>query len=187
MKKICYFTLVCLFTLMSITTVAFAAANPINPAALPPTSMSSDSPPAEYLQAIKFLNENRFNENDVKGFAYQFFSLLDHQAELNQVIVLFSDTDLLLQVPEGRMSTFQELREWYTKVRTKYQSNIYTIEKISFSTPSRGSYRLNLTVRLQAVGQDGKFITQRMYHKWALVDGGGYWPRITEYIVEPAQ
>lgn len=184
MQKIFRMLCICLLCLIAMTTLAFAAANPINPAALPAASVAPGSPTAEYLQSIKAMRDNKFNENDIQSFVYQVLSLFDRQVDPSQLSVFFSEDDLHIQVPDAKADTHQEFLDWYSRYRAKYQSNIHSIEKLSVSIPSKGNYRVSLTLLRQAVDTDGKFIAQRLTEKWSLVDGSGYWPRITEYRVQ---
>ncbi len=164
-----------------------AAANPITPTTAPSNvAVSSGAPPATYLQTIKTLQENKYGENEIKSFVYQVFSLFDRHAELNQLLLLFAE-DLTMVVPEGKIMSHQEFEKWYKDIGLRYQSNAHQIERLEVQIPAKGDYRVDLTVHWQAQGVDGKYTSQRLRQQWKIVDGGGYWPRIVSYIVEPAR
>lgn len=168
------------------TTVAEAAANPILPPATPSTVISSPgAPPASYLAAVKTLQDNKHGENEIKSFVYQIFSLFDRHAEVNNVLLLFADEDLYMRVPEGPIDSHQEFEKWYAGIGAKYQSNLHAIERLDVKTPSKGNYQVDLIVTWQALDRQGKYTTLRSRQQWQIVDGGGYWPRITRYVVEP--
>ena len=76
--------------------------------------------------------------------------------------------------------------KWYKDVGARYQSNIHTIERIDVQIPAKGDYRVDLIVNWQAMGIDGKYTAFKARQQWKIVDGGGYWPRIVSYVVEPA-
>jgi len=176
-----------LFLLVGATSVS-AAANPI-----PTVSASSavalplGSPPATYLQGVKELQENKYAENELKSFVYQVFALFDRHAEISQLLLLFADEDLYMSVPEGKIDSQREFEKWYAGIGSKYQSNIHSIERIDLQIPKKGDYRVDLIVNWQALDREGKFTAFRSHQQWKIVDGGGYWPRIVSYIVEPAR
>lgn len=164
-----------------------AAANPIPPTTAPSNVViSSGAPPAAYLQTVKALQENKYGENEIKSFVYQVFSLFDRHAELNQLLLLFSE-DINMVVPEGKITSHQELEKWYKNIGLRYQSNVHQIERLDVQIPAKGDYRVDLIVNWQALGIDGKYTSHRLRQQWKIVDGGGYWPRIVSYIVEPAR
>jgi hypothetical protein len=186
MKKFSYSVAVFLLLIVAMASTAFAAANPINPPASSAAATAPGTPPAEYLQAINNMRNNKYNENDMKAFAYQVFSVFDRHPEFAQISVLFADDDLDMRLPETRIASQMDLEKWYAGIGTKYQSNLHVIERLSVSIPAKSDYRIDLVVQWQALAKDGKFTTQRMHQQWKVVDGGGYWPRITSYFVEPA-
>ncbi len=172
--------------LLSGAATADAAANPIPSASTPSTAAApAGSPPAAYVQALKTLQENKYGENELKSFVYQIFSLFDRHAEISQLLLLFADEDLYMSVPEGKVDSHREFEKWYAGVGAKYQSNTHTVERIDVQIPKKGDYRVDLIVNWQALDREGKFTSTRMRQKWQIVDGGGYWPRIVSYIVEP--
>lgn len=169
----------------SSTATVNAAANPIAPTTAPSTiSASSTTPPASYLQAVKILQENKYGENEIKSFIYQVFSLFDRHAEISQLLLLFAE-DVNMAVPEGKITSHQEFEKWYKDIGARYQSNTHTVERIEVQIPAKGDYRVDLTVNWQAMGADGKYTSFKARQQWKIVDGGGYWPRIISYVVEP--
>lgn len=188
MRTFCYFWVVCFFALLAATTTVFAAANPIPSASTSSTlSTAPGSPPASYLQNIKVLQENKYGENEIKSFVYQVFSLFDRHVEVSNLLLLFADENLYMKVPEGEIDSHRGFETWYAGIGTRYQSNTHTLERIDVQIPSKGDYRVDLIVLWQAVDRQGKFISFRAHQQWKIVDGGGYWPRITSYVVEPAK
>jgi hypothetical protein len=180
--------IVCLITLVLFSGAATvdAAANPIPSASAPSTATApAGSPPASYLLSLKTLQENKYGENELKSFVYQVFSLFDRHTEISQLLLLFADEDLYMSVPEGKIDSHREFEKWYAGVGAKYQSNTYTVERLDVQIPKKGDYRVDLIVNWQALDREGKFTSTRMHQKWQIVDGGGYWPRIVSYIVEP--
>ncbi len=185
-KSLVFLFIVSLFLLTAIST-SEAAANPIAPASSPSTLATPvGAPTASYLQSIKTLQENKYGENEIKSFVYQVFSLFDRHADISQVLLLFANEELDMRLPEGPLASHQDLEKWYAGIGAKYQSNIHTVEKVSVQIPTKGDYRVDLIVHWQALGRDGKFTSFRARQQWKIVDGGGYWPRIVSYIVEPA-
>jgi hypothetical protein len=183
-----FFVQIAIFILMIAMPLATAsaAANPI-----PSTSSSSTTtvtpngiPPA-YLQSVKLLQENRYGENEIKSFVYQVFSLFDRHVEVSQILFLFTDQDLEVRLPEGLISTQKDLEKWYAGIGAKYQSNTHTLERVDVNIPAKGDYRIDLIVHWQALDREGKYSSSRFHQQWRVVDGGGYWPRIVSYIVEP--
>ena len=171
---------------LPISGTADAAANPITPTTAPSNvAVSSGAPPAAYLQTIKTLQENKYGENEIKSFVYQVFSLFDRHAEISQLLLLFAE-DITMVVPEGKITSHQEFEKWYRDIGLRYQSNAHQIERLDVQIPAKGDYRVDLTVNWQALGIDGKYTSHRLRQQWKIVDGGGYWPRIVSYIVEPA-
>ena len=164
------------------------AANPIAPpsdaaaAAAPPAG----SPPASYLQAVRILQESKYGENDIRSFVYQIFSLFDRHAEVSNLLLLFADDDLYMKLPEGLIDSHREFEKWYAGIGAKYQSNLHKIERLDVQILPKGDYRVELVVLWQALDRQGKFTSFRARQQWKIVDGGGYWPRIVSYIVEPA-
>ncbi len=185
-RFICAFLVALL--LISSATVAQAAANPI-PSATSPSSVSSSSgtPPAAYLQTIKTLQENKYGENEIKSFVYQVFSLFDRHVELENLLLLFADEDLYMRLPEGLIDSHQDFDKWYAEIGRKYQSNCHTLERVEVRIPSKGDYQVDLVVLWQAMDREGKFTSFRSRQQWKIVDGGGYWPRIVKYVVEPVR
>lgn len=183
-RPICTF-LVALLAL-SAATVTHAAANPI-PSAASTTSVSSSvgAPPAAYLQTIKTLQENKYGENEIKSFVYQVFSLFDRHVEVNNLLLLFADENLYMLLPEGLIDSHQDFEKWYAAIGTKYQSNTHSLERIEVRIPSKGDYQVDLIVHWQALDREGKFTSSRYRQQWKIVDGGGYWPRIVKYVVDP--
>lgn len=172
--------------LLFFTTVIEAAANPILPPSTPSTVISSPgAPPASYLTAVKTLQDNKYGENEIKSFVYQIFSLFERHAEVNNVLLLFADEDLYMRVPEGTLDSHREFEKWYAGIGAKYQSQLHTLERIEVKTPSKGNYHVDMVVTWQALDRQGKYTTLRTRQQWQIVDGGGYWPRITRYVVEP--
>lgn len=166
---------------------AEAAANPIAPTTAPSTIVATPTtPPATYLQAVTTLQQNKYGENEIKSFVYQVFSLFDRHAEISQLLLLFAE-DVNMVVPEAKITSHQEFEKWYKEIGARYQSNIHTIERIDVQIPAKGDYRVDLTVNWQAMGVDGKYTAFKSRQQWKIVDGGGYWPRIVSYIVEPAR
>jgi hypothetical protein len=175
------------FVFVSTTIIVEAAANPIPSASAPSSAVQTNgSPPASYLQTIKILQENKHGENEIKSFVYQVFSLFDRHAEISQLLLLFADEDLIMQLPEGTINSHNDFEKWYAGIGAKYQSNTHKLERVDVQIPSKGDYRVDLTVHWQALGIDGKFTSFRSRQLWKIVDGGGYWPRIVQYRVEPA-
>ena len=169
------------------TTTVDAAANPITPTTAPSTmTVTSTTPPTSYLQAVKILQENKYGENEIKSFVYQVFSLFDRHAEISQLLLLFAE-DLNMVVPEAKITSHQEFEKWYKDIGVRYQSNTHTVERIDVQIPAKGDYRVDLTVQWQAMGIDGKYTSFKSRQQWRIVDGGGYWPRIVSYIVEPVR
>ena len=186
MKKLCFLAIVCFFTLLTATTAVFAAANPINPAAQAQVALPG-GPSAEYMKSINIMRDNKYNENEIKSFVYQVFSLFDRHVDFRQISVIFSEDDLEMKVPEAKIASQDDLAIWYANVGARIQSNTHAIETLTVTIPKKNDYNVDLTVLWQAVGKDGKFIAQRFHQQWKLVDGGGYWPRIVKYISEPVQ
>lgn len=187
MKKFSYSFAVFLLFITAMASTAFAAANPINPPTSSATAATAPgAPPADYLQTINNMRNNKYNVNDIKAFVYQVFSVFDRHPEFAQVSVLFAEDDLEMSLPEARIISQMDLEKWYASIGAKYQSNLHIIEKLSVTIPSKSDYRIDLVVQWQALAKDGKFTSQRMHQQWKVVDGGGYWPRITSYFVEPA-
>lgn len=178
-------TLLALFFSLAVPhSTVLAAANPINPVA-PPASAAPGAMLADYTQAIKNLQNNRFGENDIKGFVFQLFAMFDRHADFGQLSVMFSEDDLLMNVPGAKIISMVELANWYAKVGATYQSNIHYVDNVTVSFLSKGNYKVTLTVLWQALGRDGKLVSQKSKQEWTMVDGGGYWPRITQYLAEP--
>ena len=165
------------------TSCALAAVAPI-PSANPPTA--SSNPVSTYLQSVKTLNDNKYGENEIKSFVYQVFSLFDRHSDVNQLLLMFADEDLNMRIPEGSIKSHEEFKAWYASIASRYQSNLNNVEKIEITTLKKGEYQASFLVTWQAMGRDGKYISQKFHHTWKLVDGGGYWPRITNYTAEPA-
>lgn len=187
MKRISIFALFIALILISVTTAADAAANPISPPSASSGIISpAGSPPATYVQAIKILQNNKYGENEIKSFVYQIFSLFDRHADISSLLLLFADEDLYMQAPEGRIDSHQAFEKWYADIGAKYQSNVYTLEKVDVQFPANGKYQVDLIVTWQALARDGKYTSFRSRQQWKIVDGGGYWPRIVSYVVEPA-
>ena len=90
-----------------------------------------------------------------------------------------------MRVPEGPIDSHQEFEKWYAGIGAKYQSHLHTVERMDVKTPSKGNYHVDLIVTLQALDRQGKYTALRSRQQWQIVDGGGYWPRITRYVVEP--
>lgn len=173
--------------LLPFTASADAAANPITPTTAPSSvAVSSSVPPAAYLQSIKTLQENKYGENEIKSFVYQVFSLFDRHAEISQLLLLFAE-DVNMVVPEGKITSHQEFEKWYKDIGARYQSNTHIVERLEVQIPAKGDYRVDLTVQWQAMGIDGKYTSFKARQQWKIVDGGGYWPRIVSYVVEPAR
>lgn len=186
-KSILSLALTVLVLLIS-NTIAGAAANPIPPASAPSNTVQSfGTPPASYLQAVKILQENKYGENEIKSFVYQIFSLFDRHSEVSQLLLLFADEDLDMRLPEGKLNSHNDFQKWYADIGTKYQSNTHTLERIDVQIPSKGDYRVDLTVHWQAIDINGKYVTLRTHQQWRIVDGGGYWPRIIYYNVQSAK
>lgn len=186
-QKTLVVTLVSLF-MFACSVSVFAAANPIPSAAAPSsTSAVAGAPPAAYLQTVKNLQENKYGENELKSFVYQIFSQFDRHAEISQLLLSFADEDLYMSLPEGAIDSHRAFEKWYSGIGAKYQSNTHTIERIDVQIPKKGDYRIDLIVNWQAVDREGKFSTLRSHQQWKVIDGGGYWPRIVSYIVEPAR
>lgn len=172
--------------LMAVAAKADAAANPIAPTNAPSSvAVSASVAPAAYLQAVKTLQQNKYGDNEIKSFVYQVFSLFDRHAELSQLLLLFAE-DLNMVVPERKITSHQEFENWYKDIGARYQSNTHTVERIDVQIPAKGDYRVDLTVNWQAMGIDGKYTSVKSRQQWKIVDGGGYWPRIVSYVVEPA-
>ena len=187
MKKISCVVVICFLAVVLTGSIVFAAANPVIPSsALPSAVTSPDAAPAEFLQAIKTMRDNKFSENDIKSFVYQVFSLLDKHVDVKQLLFLFADENLVVTLPEGPINSQEDFERWYSGLGAKYQSNIHVIEKLSVTIPAKSDYRIDAIVRWEALGRDGKFTSQRVHHQWKVVDGGGYWPRIVSYNVEAA-
>ena len=162
-----------------------AAANPIPSVSAPSiTAQASGVPPATYLQTVKILLDNKYGENEIKSFVYQVFSLFDRHSDVNHLLLLFADEDLDMQLPEEKITSHNDFKKWYAGIGNKYQSNTHTIERLEVQIPSKGDYRVDLTVHWQALGIDGKYTAFRIRQQWKLVDGGDYWPRIVYYHVE---
>jgi len=90
-----------------------------------------------------------------------------------------------MRVPEGLIDSHQEFEKWYAGIGAKYQSRLHTVERMDVKTPSKGNYYVDLIVTCQALDRQGKYTVLRSRQQWQIVDGGGYWPRITRYVVEP--
>ena len=188
MNKLITAIFVCLLAIATISSTAFAAANPITPASSSaPAVTDANAPPADYVKAINNMRENKYNENEIKSFVYQVFSMFDRHVSFNQLEDFFSEKDLISRLPEDRPNVQQPLEEWYVGMGAKYQSNVYTVEQLSVTIPGKNDYRVDLVVQWQALGKDGKFISQRFHEKWDIVDSGGYWPKIVRFIIEPAR
>lgn len=188
MKKIIFAVALATIVLLISNTAVEAAANPIPSASAPSNTVQSlGTPPAAYLQAVKILQENKYGENEIKSFVYQIFSLFDRHAEVGQLLLLFADEDLDMRLPEGKLNSHNDFQKWYADIGAKYQSNTHTLERISVQIPSKGDYRVDLTVHWQALDINGKYISLRANQQWRIIDGGGYWPRIVSYSVLPAQ
>jgi hypothetical protein len=182
------FELLIVLFLLSAPIAAEAALNPIPSASEPSTASTPvGSPPASYLQAVKTLQENKFGENEIKSFVYQVFSLFDRHVGVSNLELLFSEDNMYMSVPEGKIGSPQEFEKWYADIGTKYQSNLHTIERIEVQIPAKGDYRVDIVVNWQALDRTGKFTSVRLHQQWKIVDGSGYWPRIVSYIVERAQ
>ena len=187
MNKLITAIFICLLAIATISQTAFAAANPITPASSSaPAVTDPNAPPADYVKAINNMRENKYNENEIESFVYQVFSMFDRHVNINQLEDFFAEKDLESRLPEDRSKAQQTLEEWYAGMGAKYQSNVYTVEQLSVTIPGKSDYRVDLVVQWQALGKDGKFTSQRFHEKWSIVDGGGYWPRIVRFIVEPA-
>lgn len=181
MKRTVFFTL--MLTII-FTTSALAAVSPIPPTN-PPAS-ASGSTNASFQQSIKVLQENKYGENEIKSFVYQVFGMFDRHPDVNQLLLMFADEDLDMRVPEGTIKSHEDFKKWYAGIGARLQSNIHSIEKIDVSIPAKGDYRTSFIVNWQAMGRDGKYVNLKFRQTWKIVDGGGYWPRIVSYIVEPA-
>ncbi|HWR29198.1 MAG TPA: nuclear transport factor 2 family protein [Negativicutes bacterium] len=186
-QKFLLSSLVVLFLTLGAGSVE-AAANPIPSTSAPSTvSTAPGAPPPPYLQAVKTLQENKYGENELKSFVYQIFSLFDRHADVSQMLLLFADDELDMRLPEGQIASHRDFEKWYAGIGSKYQSNTHTLERIDVQIPSKGDYRVDLVVHWQALDRAGKFTSFRAHQQWKIVDGGGYWPRIVSYIVEPAR
>lgn len=163
-----------------------AAANPIVTPKTPSTApQTTGTAPAAYLQSVKILQDNKYGENDLKSFVYQVFGLFDRHNDINPLLLLFGNEDLDMKVPEGKITSHDDFSRWFLSMGSRYLSNIHTLEQIQVSVPAKGDYRIDLTVYWQAVDNSGKYTSQRFRQQWKVVDGGGYWPRIIQYYVEP--
>lgn len=163
---------------------ALAAVSPI-PSTNPPSS-APVSQTSSYLQSVKTLQENKYSENEIKSFIYQVFGMFDRHPDVNQLLLMFADEDLDMRVPEGTIKSHDDFKKWYAGVGARFQSNIHAIDKIEISIPSKGDYRASFIVNWQAMGRDGKYVSLKFRQTWRIADGGGYWPRIVSYVVEPA-
>ena len=163
-----------------------AAANPIVTPKTPSTAPQiGGAPPSAYLQSVKILRENKYGENDLKSFVYQVFGLFDRHNDINQLLLLFGNEDLDMKVPEGKITSHDEFSKWYQSIGNRYQSNVHIVEQIQVSVPAKGDYRIDLTVQWHTMDTSGKYGVQRFRQQWRVIDGGGYWPRIVQYYVEP--
>lgn len=186
MKKSPLCALFLVLLLLCGTSAAQAAANPFSIGTSNPQAAAVPAGvPESYLHAVKVLQENQYSENEIKSFVHQVFAMFDRHAEVNQLLLFFADQDLFMRVPEGRIDSAREFEKWYAGIGAKYRSNIHVVERIDVSIPAKGDYRVDLVVNWQALDREGKFSSLRFRQQWKIVDGGGYWPRIVSYTVDP--
>ncbi|MDD5584740.1 MAG: hypothetical protein PHV55_06770 [Candidatus Omnitrophica bacterium] len=108
------------------------------------------------------------DENDVKSFVYRWFAWLDHQVEDFLFLYHLSKEDLLMEMPEVKITTHAGFIKWYQAARSETESIMYEVGDITVKHLAGGKYSVALSVRCKSKTIKGKTRDVKYKQNWEL-------------------
>ena len=127
---------------------------------------------------------NVANVNEVKGFIYSWFALLDRQVSEISLLKFLDKDNLSMKFPEMTVNNPDDFSEWYLGVQKAIKSNTHDIQQLSVTPQKNGEFDIQIKVNWQAQTLEGESITQAYQQQWKIVTDARNRLLIREYLVE---
>jgi hypothetical protein len=147
----------------------------------------SELPPAAYKEAVQRQLNNKFNENEIISFVYQFYAMYDRHVPAERFLPLLAPQHLEMRFPETTLRSHADFKRWYAGIGKTIASNTHTLESVKVSVLGGGRYQADIVGVWQAESKKGEYVVFKFRQQWSLVDGPGRQPLIQTYLVEAAE
>jgi quinol monooxygenase YgiN len=109
--------------------------------------------------------------DEVSRLVRDWFGKLSAHAPVREVLPMLVTDGLIIELPEGTLTTDDEFRKWYTRIGNAYYGQSYELEYLEATeVPGSLAADLDLTVvwRVRRAG-DGASLAFRTHQSWRLV------------------
>lgn len=147
------------------------------------TVMNVYNPPREDLRPVP-AEIPRFNENDIKSFAYKWFGLLDEKAPAYSLRVLLSAQDLYMEFPDKKITSAEVFENYYKNHLRTLEWRTSELESTSVSFKGKGEYTIDVSLTITEKIFHGMAVKKKFKENWVVIDTGEPIPRIKQRIVK---
>ncbi|HBM16763.1 MAG TPA: hypothetical protein DD381_10535 [Lentisphaeria bacterium] len=147
---------------------------------------SQESDKEAYLKDLNASKDHQFNKNQIKSFAFYWFSLHDRHVDINESYEFLDKNNLYMVFPEITVRNLKDYKEWYDGVGKNIKSNIHYISRVNVSFDGSHKYIVKVLVNWQAIDKDGNFLDKDVTQEWTLVDPSSdevKHPLVEKYII----
>jgi hypothetical protein len=156
-------------------------------AVVPAFPVFSQQLPTAYKEAVQRQLNNKFNENEIISFVYQFYAMYDRHVPAERFLPLLAPQHLEMRFPETTLRSHADFKRWYAGIGKTIASNTHTLESVKVSVLGGGRYQADIVGVWQAESKKGEYVVFKFRQQWSLVDGPGRQPLIQTYLVEAAE
>jgi hypothetical protein len=141
---------------------------------IPASTKTEKQPAASYVP----------DENDVKSFVYHWFAWLDHQVEDFLFLYHVSKDDLVMEVPQAKITSHADFVKWYQGLRSETKSIKYEVGDIKVKELPGNKFNVEISVRCKSKTVKGETLDAKYAQHWELSVSPSGRLTINRYIVK---
>lgn len=127
---------------------------------------------------------SRFSERDIEKFVYDWFALLDSNADISALDDFLPQDGFRIIFPDRIITSWRGFEAWYAEDLRKYKRITHEIEEIKVSLDAPCEYSADFVLFWQGVRFDGWVQSSRVRESWKIADTGSGLPQIISYVLE---
>jgi hypothetical protein len=103
----------------------------------------------------------------LRRFVHQWFGWLDRGAPVERLVAHLATTNLTLQLPEGKVSSYREFRNWHANWSSRYRRVRHELHEVVVAWDREDGYTVDLWGRrLTEAASDGRSHIATFRQKW---------------------
>jgi len=105
--------------------------------------------------------------DSLRRFVHQWFNWLDRRAPVERLVAHLATTNLSLQFPEGKVSSYREFRNWHAGWTSRYRQVRHELHEVVVAWDAQDGYSVDLWGRrITEAASDGLMRVALFRQRW---------------------